>query len=337
MPAIAPHKTKTTDGAWDAGENVKRLKEGQEASYYKAEFAWYDAKADDKTKGAYKFPHHLVSESGDVGSASTVACSAIIAILNGGRGGAKIPAGDRKGVHAHAAKHLRDAGKTPPELKSEDQIEKELAALAASYVPGLERRVLNFELRAEPGAEDKPAKIVGHASVFDQPTDLGWFIETVKPGAFAKTIAEDDIVALFNHNPDHVLGRNTARTLSLAEDHTGLYMEIMPPDTQLARDLTTSIKRGDIKGASIGFMVGARLIRDDDDGNMYRDLIEVKLFDVSPVTFPAFPTTDVSVRSLEALAAYEISGAARKEPAPLEAEDWKWQLDLRRRRLELVR
>ena len=96
--------------------------------------------------------------------------------------------------------------------------------------------------------------IIGQAAVFDSLSeDLGGFRERIAPGAFAATIAEDDIRALFSHSSDQVLGRNRAGTLKLAEDDTGLSVRIEPPDTNAARDLVTLIERGDVSGMSIGF------------------------------------------------------------------------------------
>lgn len=143
--------------------------------------------------------------------------------------------------------------------------------------------------------------IVGHPSVFNQETDIGgWFIERVAPGAFARTIGESDIRALFNHDANLVLGRNRAKTLRLSEDDAGLKMEITPPDTQMARDLIVSLERGDISGGSIGFR--AMKQEWDESGDiLIRTLLDIELYDVSPVTFPAFPQTDVGTRSLDLL------------------------------------
>ena len=187
--------------------------------------------------------------------------------------------------------------------------------------PEMERRALHAaELRAEPGEGDAPPAIVGHAAVFDSLSEnLGGFRERIAPGAFAATIGEDDIRALFNHRDDYVLGRNRAGTLKLVEDETGLSVRIVPPDTTFARDLATSIERGDISGMSIGF----RTITDEwnvEDGDPVRTLRAVRLLDVSPVTYPAYPQTDVAIRSLAAF---------RETLVP-------WRRNLARRRLDLV-
>lgn len=121
MPAIAVHHTQTSDGEWDASLHEKRLRSGEDEQYYRRAYAWSDPDADPTTKAAYKFIHHEVSEDGTPGPANLRACSAGIAVLNGGRGGADIPAADRDGVWRHLAAHLRDADREPPELQSEQR------------------------------------------------------------------------------------------------------------------------------------------------------------------------------------------------------------------------
>lgn len=150
--------------------------------------------------------------------------------------------------------------------------------------------------------------IEGHAAVFDSWSEtLGGifpFKEKVRKGAFAESIGKDDIRALFNHDPNYVLGRNRAGTLELVEDDVGLRVRITPPDTSWAMDITTSIRRGDISQMSIGFVV-----EDDEwsskDGIATRELKKVRLFDVSPVTFPAYTATDVGVRAMQEYDVYK--------------------------------
>lgn len=149
--------------------------------------------------------------------------------------------------------------------------------------------------------DDGKRTIRGHAAVFNQLSeDLGGFREQISPGAFADAIKTDDVRALFNHNPDYVLGRNLAGTLKMSEDARGLAIEIDPPDTQVARDLVVSMERGDITQMSFGFSVrpNGQNWGKDDEGKVVRTLTKLRLFDVSPVTYPAYPQTDVAVRSL---------------------------------------
>lgn len=175
----------------------------------------------------------------------------------------------------------------------------------------LEKRIFTVnEFRA---IEDNGiTKITGYAALFNVwSQDMGGFVETIEPGAFTRSLQNGaDVRAVINHDPNLILGRSKSGTLTLTEDDIGLRVEIVPPDTQYARDLMTSIKRGDIDQMSFQF----KAIDDDVrwDGNLVRRwLKEVDLFDVAPVTFPAYPQTSVSVRSrIEAL----------QSPASLQAE-----------------
>ena len=170
----------------------------------------------------------------------------------------------------------------------------------------IERRTFeldDIEIRSEDG--EKP-KMKGHAAIFNKLSeDLGGFREQITPGAFARTIKSADIRALFNHDPNYVLGRNKSGTLVLEEDEKGLAIEIDPPDTSYARDLMVSIERGDITQMSFAFMVhgkkGEEWINEEGKASI-RILKDVDLFDVSPVTYPAYPQTDVKVRSVLAAA-----------------------------------
>lgn len=188
-----------------------------------------------------------------------------------------------------------------------------------------ERRIVLGELRAIKGA-DGPVKIGGHAAKFDSLSeDLGGFRERIAPGAFAKTIKNDDIRALWNHDANIVLGRNKAGTLRLSEDSAGLAWECDMPDTQLIRDMVLSpIERGDVNQCSFGFYTlndkWAKV-----DGEWIRTLLECEVFDVSPVTYPAYNSTDVAIRGLQQ--------AIQQAMPPDEA----WRLQNMRRRLELNR
>lgn len=155
---------------------------------------------------------------------------------------------------------------------------------------------LKVETRGE-GDEAKPV-IRGYAAVFDKMSeDLGGFREKISAGAFVDTIKSADVRALWNHDPNYPLGRNGAGTLRLSEDKKGLLIEIDPPETTYANDLMISMRRGDVSQMSFGFFV-----KDEEwskvDGENVRTLRKVDLFDVSPVTFPAYPDTSVAVRSL---------------------------------------
>jgi len=152
-----------------------------------------------------------------------------------------------------------------------------------------------------PTEADRAPVIRGHAAVFGSMSeDLGGFREQIAPGAFKKTIGDNpDVRALVNHDPNYVLGRTRAGTLRLAEDNTGLAIEIDSPPTTWARDLEVSMRRGDVDQMSFGF----RAIRDswtEDAAGPVRTLREVALVDVSVVTFPAYTSTAAAVRALRA-------------------------------------
>jgi len=157
------------------------------------------------------------------------------------------------------------------------------------------------ELRSITTEEGNLRKIVGYAAVFNKPSEDMGFIEYVRPGAFRKAITKSDARALFNHDTDTLpLGRQSAGTLMLKEDDNGLYYEILPPDTQQARDLMTSIDRGDVKESSYGFTVAVDEWDYTNKDFIRRTIIEVEeIYDVSPVVFAAFNDTSVALRKLE--------------------------------------
>ena len=137
--------------------------------------------------------------------------------------------------------------------------------------------------------------------------DLGGFREQILPGAFTVSIETDDIRSLFNHDSNFVLGRKSANTLRLSEDERGVSYEVDVPDTQWARDLTESIRRGDIRENSFGMFV-ADDVWEERDGGMWRTIRVAALQEVGPQPFPAYTQGDVSVRSLEATF---VNGMAR--------------------------
>lgn len=172
---------------------------------------------------------------------------------------------------------------------------------------GMERRTFELEdLKLEQRSDGLVPRIRGHAAVFDSDSeDMGGngirILERVAHGAFSKTLQEADVRALINHDPNLVLGRNKAKTLALAEDERGLAVDIDPPSTQYARDLAVSMERGDVNQMSFAFRAMKdrwEKTKDDATGvtTYTRTLLEAKLYDVSVVTFPAYPDTDASMR-----------------------------------------
>lgn len=308
MPAIKPHKTNTSDGPWDGPKNEANLKLDAPADYYKKAYAWYDPDKDPQTKAAYKFIHHEVDSEGNIGAANITACRTGIAVLNGARGGTTIPEEDYEGVWEHLASHLRDAGIEPPELKREGVFDS------------VEKRSINgqFEIREE----DTGPKIVGYAAVFNRLSEpILWFREKIMPGAFREALKKSDVRALFNHDPNYVLGRTSNGTLKLYEDDKGLRYEIIPPNTQWARDLIESIKRGDINQSSFAFTIKEEKWNED---LTERTILSIEtLYDVSVVTYPAYSVTEATVRSLDKLTTDDVTKSV-------------FLLPIRRRKLELI-
>lgn len=167
----------------------------------------------------------------------------------------------------------------------------------------IERRAFDdgVEVRA---SGDGKNKLTGYALKWGVRYNMGWFTEEISREALREADLSD-VRALLNHDPNMVLGRTKSGTLKLEQDGTGLRYEIDLPDTQAARDLSVSIQRGDISQSSWGFTLRG----DDSDngdewkrenGKDHRVIKRVgRVFDVSPVTFPANPDTSVAKRSLE--------------------------------------
>jgi HK97 family phage prohead protease len=152
--------------------------------------------------------------------------------------------------------------------------------------------------------DDGKKRIVGHAAVFNMLSeDLGGYREQVAPGAFSEAIGRDDVRALFNHDPNIILGRNLAGTLVMKEDTRGLAIEITPPDTQYIRDMVIApMERGDVTQMSFAFSIlpNGQDWAKDENGQVVRTVKRVKLYDISPVTYPAYPQTDVGLREMRA-------------------------------------
>jgi hypothetical protein len=163
----------------------------------------------------------------------------------------------------------------------------------------VERRNITQEFRVAPDGE--AAKISGYAALFDTPSEnLGGWTEIIDPNAFDNVLAGNpDVRALWNHNPDAVLGRTTASTLSLSIDSRGLVYAIDPPDTNLAKDLMVSMRRRDVTQSSFSFICKRDQWTDNADGTVTRRILEFdQILDVSPVTYPAYSATTSQARNI---------------------------------------
>lgn len=183
---------------------------------------------------------------------------------------------------------------------------------------------------------DETGEIVGYAAVFNQASeDLGGFVEIIRPGAF-RDVLGNDVRALFNHDANYVLGRNSSGTLRLEEDGRGLASRITPPETQWAKDLVVSMRRGDVDQMSFGFKVGEDEWSKDKSGTVTREIRRVeRLHDVSVVTYPAYPQTTAEARSMadqlkQAVEDQAVESAEEQEGASRQARH-----AARRRKIEI--
>jgi Escherichia/Staphylococcus phage prohead protease len=171
----------------------------------------------------------------------------------------------------------------------------------------IERRAV-AEVRAKE-KDDGGSTIEGYAAVFNVMSEDIGFREVIMSGAFDRALKEQhDVRALVNHDSNQILGRTKSGTLTLEVDEHGLRATISPPDTQPARDVVTSIKRGDLDAMSFAFSTLKDQWRTE-EGEPVRELVDLELLDVSVVAYPAYAATQVSARALE-------KAAAAKAPVP---------------------
>lgn len=160
----------------------------------------------------------------------------------------------------------------------------------------IETRTLSAPLEAR--AVDGVKRVGGLAVSYGGQADIGdSFRELFAPGAFRASLS-DDILALFGHDRNRVLGRTSAGTLRLREDANGVHFEIDLPDTTDGRDLAVSVERGDIRGTSFGFRV-QRETWDDTTNPPTRTIHEAILREISPTADPAYGDTTIAMRSLD--------------------------------------
>lgn len=192
--------------------------------------------------------------------------------------------------------------------------------------PTIERRyfaVGAIETRAK---DDGSFIAVGHAATFNDPYGVGDFREQIAPGAFDDVLKDPDTKALWNHNADNVLGSVGSGTLRLSVDKKGLMSETAFPKSALRE--REAIERGDVRQMSFGFSTAEDTWERHEDGTELRTIVKVsKLWDVSPVAYPANPATDVGL-------AHRSRDAWRSANPPSDA--WKLAHAERARALDLA-
>ena len=181
----------------------------------------------------------------------------------------------------------------------------------------MEKRFFGVKLEKRMDGESTEQVVVGHAAVFDQLSeDLGGFKERIHKNAF-DDVLDNDVRAFFNHDPNHLLARVSSGTLKLSIDEKGLKYEFSVPDTSSGRDLLVSMERGDISQSSFAFT-----IQDDswdkENGRDIRTINKVKrLYDVSPVSIPAYPGANDLAVAQRGLAIYKEKKQRKDEEIDL--------------------
>lgn len=163
-----------------------------------------------------------------------------------------------------------------------------------------ERRYLTVELRAP-----KEGRMVdGYAAKFNTDSELfyGAWYERIAPGAFDDVLG-DDSVALFNHDPNLILARNKV-TMTITQDETGLRYQFEAPNTTAGNDLLENLKNGNVRSSSFAFTVKSEewTYSEDKSKPSVRTIKKIeRLYDVSPVTYPAYPDTSVGRRAFDGI------------------------------------
>lgn len=193
----------------------------------------------------------------------------------------------------------------------------------------MERRFISLPdstVKLEERAAGKTPLLVGYAARWYDPSESGTEYrfnmfgmnvrERIMPSAFDAALREDEIVGLFNHDPNYVLGRSSAGTMRLVSDSKGLRYEIDPPAS--ASGIIEAIQRGDVHGSSFSFSIrsdGEKWSDDTDGHTAIRELTNVRLYDVGPVTFAAYSASSTGVRAASDLEEVRASYQSWKKVA----------------------
>lgn len=169
--------------------------------------------------------------------------------------------------------------------------------------------VRNFEMRAD--ASTGPRQLRGLAAVFNTPMKYRDFFgdveERIAEGAFSASLKADKQLMNWNHNPDIILASTANETLRLTEEKDGLAFEADLADTQWGRDAHELVRSGTVGEMSFGFIVRKQEFDESDPKVLKRTIQEVRLIEVSPVGFAAYPTTSVEANAGKAVAEYRAA------------------------------
>ena len=173
-------------------------------------------------------------------------------------------------------------------------------------IPERERRVIptelgTVELRTAEGESPKIAMFVPYNK---RSVEIMGFTEIIAPGFFTRSVKNgktakrnNDIVALWQHDPSWVLGRQANDTLTFDDTKAGMNALVeLDGEDPMHRHFARRVERRDVTGTSFGFTTVKDEWEYDDDGNATRTLVEGRIFDFSPVTYPAYPDSDSEAR-----------------------------------------
>lgn len=225
----------------------------------------------------------------------------------------------------------------------EQRVQAAKRHVRANAWDGIERSTVTTTLEVRESASGW--QIAGRGIVYDKLSEnLGGYREIIKPGAATSVLAsEPDIRGLFNHDPNLILGRTTAGTMTVTEVDGGVDYVIDAPDTSYAANLRTSLERGDVTQSSFAFRIaagGAEWTEDPETGGLIRVVTEFSgLYDMSPVVYPAYPDTVSGARAVSLAEAERESMASttgeRDEMAESVDVEASWRLHHVQRRIRL--
>ena len=159
------------------------------------------------------------------------------------------------------------------------------------------------EIRAtDPAGNENAMILTGRPIVYDQPTTIsdpaGEYIEVIKRGALDGADLSD-VRLIYNHDTNKVPLARPPKTMELFTSAAGLEMKATLPDTEGAREVYESVKRGDLTGMSFAFTVEPGGDEYDPKTNTRTITKIAKVYECSVVMFPAYPQTSVEARNAQ--------------------------------------
>tara|TARA_R110000765_G_scaffold326385_1_gene417707 strand:+ start:4319 stop:5257 length:939 start_codon:yes stop_codon:yes gene_type:complete len=215
------------------------------------------------------------------------------------------------------------------EDEEDEEDEEEYSRKLWSNEKSTEKRFFNIQTRVD--KKEKRNIVSGHAAVFGTLSeDLGGFREKIMPNAF-DDVLDNDVRAFFNHDPNFLLARTSSGTLKLGVDKKGLTYSFDVPDTTAGRDLLVSMERGDISQSSFAFNV-EKDSWSEENGTEIRTIEKVgRLYDVSPVSIPAYPDADDLVVAKRSLMTYKDKTKIKNE------NEWQIKTDLLKLKINIIK